>query len=83
MIPYQPYGARAWISFAGLTGEAAVRPLDKRYKISPGQYGSGKRFRFWLYKEYGAEITVVNKNAFLRFNDETFETLFILQWSSD
>lgn len=84
MVPFHPAAAKAWASFGDKDANLRDCILNPYYgdRFIPNKYGSGEKFRFWLFREYnGADIVNQNHKPFIRFTDEQYATLFLLQWS--
>ena len=95
LIPFHPYGARAWLAdrladrlslYPATEQRVKERILDPRYgtRELPSKRGSGEKFHAWLFREYGgAEVVVVNRKGMIRFTDEQYLLMFVMRWSED
>lgn len=81
LMPFHPAGAKAWVEVCKLEGRDAALALHPRRWSVPSKRGSGEKFHFWLFREYGgAEVVMQNKKPMLRFVNEHYHMMFSLRW---
>lgn len=81
VVPFFPSGEKAWHDFLRCNGNDVAAERIIKYRVMASPYGIGKRFRDWMFDEYGAEISGNGKKCMIRFIDEQNVSMFLMRWS--